>query len=312
VRGGDAFADAARRAAHGVLGEATAQARAEAVEILKRRMVEAILDEVAGSEETATKPAPEHGVYVYGFTRGHPERVEGLVGVEGSTTYPVTQGDLVAVVSDVSGSPGGWGIDAGGQPDLELLAPLVTSHERLLEDLLERGTVLPMRFGTLFPSPSAVAEVLRLHGGAIAEGLAALDGKVEWGLTVTCAPELPAPPAEKVAGTPGRAYLGRRGQEEALEARRLEQGAVLAHDLHRAIGATAAASVAHPLPREDADGRRVLLKASYLVERAARERFEAAIVAALEGVAGPALAGDLTGPWPPYNFTDLRLEGAGV
>jgi hypothetical protein len=311
VTADDAFADAARRAAQGVLQEATVQARVEAVEIVRRRMVEAILAEVAGSAPAGETPACQHGVYVYGFTRGDPGRVRGLVGVEGSATYAVTEGDLVAVVSDVSGTRGGWGIDAGGQPDLELLAPLLTGHERLLEQLLELGTVLPMRFGTLFPSASEVARVLKTHGEAIADGLAALDGKVEWGLTVTSAPELPAPPAE-VAATPGRAYLGRRGQEEALDARRLEQAVALAHDLHRAIGAAAVASVAHPLPRGQADGRRVVLKASYLVERAARDRFEEAIVSALETIGDSGLAGELTGPWPPYNFTDLRLEGAGV
>ena len=56
----------------------------------------------------------------------------------------------------------------------------------------------------------------------------------------------------------------------------------------------------------------MVLKASYLVERAAGDRFRAAIVSALETAGDAGVAGDLTGPWPPYNFTDLRLEGAGV
>ena len=44
------------------------------------------------------------------------------------------------------------------------------------------------------------------------------------------------------------------------------------------------------------------MRASYLVDEADRDDFEKVIVEALQSRTDLGLVGELTGPWPPYNF----------
>ncbi|MDQ2729735.1 MAG: GvpL/GvpF family gas vesicle protein [Actinomycetota bacterium] len=352
----------ARDAAPGLLSHAFDDACAEVKTILQRRLVDALLEEAA-SAETARRSPPERarstrvdhgeqrasspmsgddgaswrshhrtapraqsaepGLYVYGVTSVDARRVSGLTGVEGSPTYPIVLGDLVAAVSDVSGHRHDWGTGDDGQPDLALLAPRLEEHEKVLELILEHGSVLPMRFGTLYTSRSAVTEQLAMQGPTIRAALDRVDGKVEWGLTVSwdvqrLADSLAAEDARDGTTTlrpkdsPGRAYLSTREAEKARADLIAERRGRLSCDLHRAIGAVAVESVLHASPAAGKvdDGPATLLKSSYLVDRSRRAAFEDTIVQLLNDNEQLSLAGELTGPWPPYNFSDLQLLGA--
>ncbi|MDQ6838836.1 MAG: GvpL/GvpF family gas vesicle protein [Actinomycetota bacterium] len=360
----------ARHVAPEVLAEALRDARAEATSILRRGLVDALLDEaattmpiptdpdscptgygeqaiakpgsVAGEQATrrrgagAASPADrptdkavgaagvDDGLYVYCITSGPPQRVTGLVGIDRSRTYPIVEDDLIAVVSDVSGQRNRWGIGVDGEPDLELLAPRLQEHEDVLEGILKEGSVLPMRFGTLYGSRDAVSEMLATHGEPIRAVLDRVEGKVEWGLTVTWdSRRAAAALADAGAGaemgasqtrSPGRAYLSRREADKARAEHVAQQRAQVSADLHHAIDDATTASVVHALagPQGGDDGIETLMRSSYLVARSDRDRFEAVIVEGLEAGAQLGLSGELTGPWPPYNFSRLQLAGAAV
>ena len=144
---------------------------------------------------------------------------------------------------------------------------------------------------------------------------------MEWGLTVSwdgqqAAAALSSGDASEVAavpqraGSPGRDYLSRRDAEKAQAARLAERRARVSADLHHAIDRVATASIVLPTPRSGHDdSRQTVLRSSYLVAKSDRERFEAVIVEGLTAGAEIGLNGELTGPWPPYNFADLRLDG---
>ncbi|HLH47152.1 MAG TPA: GvpL/GvpF family gas vesicle protein, partial [Acidimicrobiales bacterium] len=156
----------------------------------------------------------------------------------------------------------------------------------------------------------AVGAALRAHAGTLRTALGRLAGAVEWGLTVTWDPRpTPGPSTPVAPAADGRAYLRRRGTERA-EAEELERRrAEVASDVHRAAEAAAEDSVLHRrLPR--ADGRPTVLRASYLVQRSAHERFEEAVTRRLAAWPELAVEGELTGPWPPYNFATASLEPA--
>jgi hypothetical protein len=331
----DTLMEMAREAAPDLLAEAFNEARAEVRSILRRRMIEALLKE---TERSVTSSASyerqvtvqgrsgeemegatvNRGVYVYGFTSAAAQPGAGLSGIDGSRTYSVVEGNLAAIVSDLSAPRHLWGMGATGEPDMAVLAPRLEEHERVLEAVLDHGTVLPMRFGTLYSSREDVRDVLRAHAPDIDAALGRLEGKVEWGLTVTwyspaaepdlmrAAPELIAPVQEELR-TAGRAYLSRREAEKARAERRFGVSA----ELHRAVDSVVASSVVHPARRRrDDGGSDTLLRASYLVAKTDRGRFEDVIRKGLEAGADIGLRGELTGPWPPYNFSGLPLEGA--
>jgi hypothetical protein len=309
------------------LAEALEEARTEVKSLLRQRLVNALLEEVAAAADPAelepAAPGADRGVYVYGFSARGACSASGLSGVERSTTYLLEVEDLVAIVSDVAGERHRWGVDANGEPDISLLAPRLEEHQRVLEAVLERCTVLPMRFGTRYPSQQVVSDLVRAHADLIAAELDRLDGKLEWGLTVTWqgsrtgtageghATWSGSPPSPSMASS-GRAYLAKREAETDQAERLAQRKAKVAAELHATIGAVAAASVVHPSTRSSGGGSAAsaLLRSSYLVDRSDRGRFEDVIVAGLQAGAELGLSGELTGPWPPYNFTALELEGA--
>lgn len=324
----------AHEAAPRLLAEAFDDAYDEARSIIRKLMVDALLREAGGPTDRGDAPADlpsphrdhsraetgpvDAGVYVYGFALGSSEGDACGTGVHGLPTSAIKYQQVAAIVSDVHGAPLAWGGGEGGTPDLAAVGARAQEHERVLQAILEAGPVVPMRFGTVYPSGAAVLETLRAHYPAIHAALVALDGKAEWGLTVTChrsradlavtqtTPRLPGEAA-------GRAYLNRREADKAAAERSARHRREVATALHRAIEAVAAGTVVHPARRPSGGRERdvdVLLRASYLVDQADRDHFQEAIASVLERAADPGLAGELTGPWPPYNFSRLQLDGA--
>jgi hypothetical protein len=324
----------AREAAPRLLADSFDDAYAEARSILRKLMVEALLQQAGGfavrekaaadhpdprQGQTRTATAPvDAGVYVYGFALSGGERGASLTGVNGLPASAIEDRRVAAIVSEMSGTTLPWDCGEPGSPDLGVLGARAQEHERVLQAILESGPVVPMRFGTVYPSRQAVLETLRAHHLVIQDALVALNGKTEWGLTVLCdrGQEGPAlgntgelPPADVA----GRAYLNRREAEKTAAEASARQRREVATALHRAVEEVAAGSVVHAARRSTGPHDRdtdILLKASYLVDTAEREHFQNAIVDALEAVADLGLTGELTGPWPPYNFSRLELDGA--
>jgi hypothetical protein len=257
------------------------------------------------------------GVYVYGFATGDGEGRASPTGVNDLPTSTITHHQVAAIVSEMCGAPAAWDIGESGTADLAAIGARAQEHERVLQAVLETGPVIPVRLGTVYPSPEAVLETLRAHYRAIHTALEALDGKVEWGLTVACDRERVNPVDSESRPSPqaktGRGYLNRREAEKVAAERVATQRREVARELHRSIEELAAGSVVHPTRRPRGASRSdvdVMLRASYLVDKADGEQFKQAIVDALETAGVVGLTGELTGPWPAYNFSRLELEGA--
>jgi hypothetical protein len=175
----------------------------------------------------------------------------------------VRAGDLMAVVERVESTP---------EPEPEEL----WGHEHVVEQLMADRAVLPMRFGTTQPDEAALRSALMERHEELRGALDRVRGRVELSVRAVGGPVEPAPAAT------GREWLGAR-----LEAARL------ADAVHEPLAAVAVAERRRPATGE-------VLRAAYLVDRAALDRFRAA----LDGVrrARPELDIVCTGPWPPYSF----------
>jgi hypothetical protein len=148
----------------------------------------------------------------------------------------------------------------------ELDPQRVTEHQRLVDAVMKRGTVLPVPFGMVFLGRRALLEFMEDQYGVLEEGLAFLDGHWEMRLHM----------------------MGDNGVEGLT---------TLATELYTELRRFARAAL--PLP---ADGDRVL-SAAFLVDRAGWIRF---VEQADDlNRAHPELVFDLTGPWPPYDFVNV-------
>jgi Gas vesicle synthesis protein GvpL/GvpF len=233
--------------------------------------------------------------YVYGVVEAGAPAPTGT-GI-GGTPLRLIEGDgAAALVSAVEGSE----VQLGRE---ELLA-----HARILGDALERGTVLPMRFGVVMEQPAEVRErLLTDHNAELREQLHALAGKVEIELRATY--DEPALMREIVRSRPDIARLSERG-EEATYGERIELGERVAE----AVGGAQerdTSDIVEVLSQVAVDVRvrppgheRVACSASFLVELERLPEFDSVLDAFADGQGGR-LRFKYNGPLPPHSFVEL-------
>ncbi|MGH2889235.1 MAG: GvpL/GvpF family gas vesicle protein, partial [Solirubrobacteraceae bacterium] len=185
-------------------------------------------------------------------------------------------------------------------------------HARVLEAAIATGTVLPMRFGVVMSGPEEIRQrLLEDHAAEIAMQLEELDGKVEVRIRASYEPD--ALLREVVREDPEIQALRRSmasRSEDATYYARIELGervaaAVQRKREHDAVAILEALSpVALALDEGETDHERIVLNASFLVERAALERFDEVLETVAAGNAGR-LRFKYTGPLPPHSFVQL-------
>jgi hypothetical protein len=150
----------------------------------------------------------------------------------------------------------------------ELSQARLEDHQRVVDGIMRRMTVLPAPFGMVFQGRRAVLRFLEDQYTVLEEGLSFLDGHWEMRLHMVS----DADPA----------LLSETATQLYSELRRFAQAAI-------------------PLPAEP--GR--ILSAAFLVNRSGWIRF---VEQADDlNRAHPELTFDLTGPWPPYDFVKVEI-----
>jgi hypothetical protein len=184
--------------------------------------------------------------YVYAVTEAHAAE---------RAPHVVRWGELAAIVGAAP---------SAGRPDERSL----WHHEAVVEAAMERGPVLPMRFGSVVED---VTGFLASRHEELAAGLERVRGAVEMGVRVSAG----GAGAEPASGTE---YLMRRAAVAAA-----------GEQLHAALAELSRASV------------RLRHAYAYLVDRDAVGSF-CERAASLSDRAGAELV--CTGPWPPYSFVE--------
>jgi hypothetical protein len=233
-------------------------------------------------------------IYLYAIT--HDLELDELSGLSGLGTAPLDAAaveGLTAVFNEVSSDV------------VRLDETTMWRHERVIEALMERHPVLPVRFGTTFSDPEALSVALADRRSALGASLEKVAGKVELGVRAIRegSPE-DDPGTIETTPTTGRDYILNRVREHRLreagaaEARRTLQP--LHHELERLSSDVRARWSVSP---------DTLLAAAYLVDEDRVEDFRMAVDRA--GKERRDVRIFCTGPWPPYNFVDFKADGGG-
>lgn len=249
---------------------------------------------MAKAKKTAAK-------YVYGVIHSG-DAPSKLVGIYDKPVSRVCSERLAALTSDV---PDDF-IEAGRD---ELL-----THSRVLEQALEQGTVLPMRFGVVLPDEQAVREeLLAPHSEELEAQLRDMDGKVEINLKALHDEETIL--REALAENPEAAELRQSIQgkpEDATYYERIRLGELISQALDDKREQTGPAIVDRLSPYAvavqvgDPVHERMALNASFLVERKNLEHFDKA-VDELGEEQGGRIRLRYTGPLPPHSFVELEM-----
>jgi hypothetical protein len=258
-------------------------------------------------EPAATRTA----TYLYGIVGAgglDADVFAGITSVDGARPIRlVPAGDLAAIVSDVPLEEFAEETLPARLNDLAWLEQAARAHEGVLERALERASVVPFRFCTIYRREDDLVGFVVERRDELLRVLEQVDGRVELGVKGLVAREtlerrLRSLTDEDDGADAGRAYLLRRQREQQLAAESARFLADCAAAAHARLEAAAVASAVSAVrPARPADRETMFLNAAYLVmvgdESLARE------AAALAGEYEPfGIRFELTGPWPPYNF----------
>src|SRR5690242_14147392 len=98
------------------------------------------------AQESTLETAPTAPCYVYGVTWADSLGRRGAAGVEGAAVQPIVHAELAALASPLS------------SPQIRARRRDLTSHADVLGDAFASGTVLPLRFGTVFEHRDSVVD----------------------------------------------------------------------------------------------------------------------------------------------------------
>jgi hypothetical protein len=235
------------------------------------------------------------GLCAYAITRDHTPDPAGPVDVR-----LVRHAGLALLVTEVDLEPFAeletrrWRVMPDEEDPLVMLA---RRHDVVVRAVFEHHPVLPLRFGTTLRDDAAALRLLADHHEEAAAWFTRVDGHREWAVRA----RLPHPgrPADLSADVSGTEYLAMRRDRLSAHARMRRDGLAAAAALHHALSQRAADTVRRPRMSSVP-----LLDAAYLVRADAEAAFHA------ETECHKELAVEVTGPWPPYSFVQLRLPDA--
>src|SRR5262245_11119718 len=246
--------------------------------------------------------AASRGKYVYCIIEATDPLRFGPIGIgaDPSDVYTVHYRNLAAVVSDAP-------IEV-----LDSTRENVLAHERVNETVMREHTVIPMSFGTIFKTREDIVELLRSAAEAFGDVLNKMQNKLEFGLKVLwdrdqAIREVEAEDEDigrlkkEISGQKGPTYFARmqygRLVDAALQTR---SERYVAHILDQLRDVSVASRINKPI------GDKMIMNAAFLISREKETAFDARV----KSIAGrfDKLTFKYTGPWPPYNFVNIRLK----
>src|SRR3954462_11988521 len=265
--------------------------------------------EIAEREDRApTTAAVEHprqeGRYVYGIISSRDYASFGKMGIGGvgEMVYTVNHGDIASVVSKTS---------------VFIFDPTrenALAHEHVIETVMKQHTVIPMSFGTVFRTDDDIKEVLKSIYPSLKDVLKQMEGKVEFGLKVTWDrdrvieelkrdhEEIHRFHQELTKKHLQSTYFARMQLGRMIEKALAERSGDYVREIYDALRSTCVASRDNKVI-----GDKMIMNAAFLINRDREAHFDAAVNKVAQKFSDR-LNFKYTGPWPPYNFVNIRLK----
>jgi hypothetical protein len=242
------------------------------------------------------------GRYVYCIIRSTQPLRFGAIGMDEQwpDVYTINYRDMAAVVSDVPIAP------------LDSTRENVLAHERVNETVMRDNTVIPMSFGTIFKTREDILELLRSAYEAFADVLNKMQDKLEFGLKVLWDRDEMVRAIEQededihrlkseISSQKGSTYFARMQYGRLIDAALQQRSErYVAEFLQRLRDVSVASRVNRAI------GDKMIMNAAFLVQRDQEQAFDRRI----KEIASTfeKLTFKYTGPWPPYNFVNIRLK----
>ena len=257
-----------------------------------------------GPAAAASTAPGESGRYVYGIVRSKGAMTFGSIGIGGAgeQVYTVNYLDIAAVVSKTT--------VAIFDPTREN----ALAHEHVIETVMKNHTIIPMSFGTVFRTDDDIREVLKGIYSSVKDVLEQMAGKLEFGLKVNWDrdqiiqelmeqdEEIRRFHREIIRKQLQSTYFARMQLGRMIDKALAERAIRYVREIYEALRICCVAS------RDNQPiGDKMIMNAAFLVERERESEFDR-VVNKIARKYGKRLKFKYTGPWPPYNFVNIRLK----
>jgi hypothetical protein len=188
----------------------------------------------------------------------------------------------------------------------------VLAHQRVNETVMQQHTVIPMSFGTVFKTDDDIMELLRSAYDAFTDVLNKMQDKFEFGLKVLWDREQIIREIEaedddirrlkgEISSQKGSTYFARMQYGRMIDAALQARSERYVAEIFEGLRDVSVASRSNkPI------GDRMIMNAAFLVARSLEQAFDARVKDI--GQRYDKLTFKYTGPWPPYNFVNIRLK----
>jgi hypothetical protein len=242
------------------------------------------------------------GRYVYCVIQSEKALSFGMLGIgpEPAEVHTVHYRDIAAVVSNTP---------------MVVQDPTrdnVLAHQRVNETVMQQHTVIPMSFGTVFKTDEDIIELLRSAYDAFTDVLNKMQDKFEFGLKVLwdrdqIIREIESEDEDirrlkgEISTQKGSTYFARMQYGRLIDAALQARSERYVSEIFEALRDVSVASRSNkPI------GDRMIMNAAFLVARNLEQAFDARVKDI--GQRYDKLTFKYTGPWPPYNFVNIRLK----
>ena len=259
---------------------------------------------------SSDQETPQEGKYIYGIIRHKGPIDFGNIGIgyRADLVYGITFRDICAIVSN--------------SPVIQYEARRVnmTTHEKVLEEIMKKFSVLPVRFSTIseHDDDSGILKILENEYKKFDDLLTKMEGRKELGLKIL------AHDAEIYEGIIEKydEIRAMRGKLMNLPAdkthfQRMKIGEMVAEALKKETEnyKTLFLDVLNPLSEDvkinDNYGEMMILNAAFLIKNVTEPDFDKA-VNDLDTKYGRFMTFKYVGTLPPYNFVNLVINTKGV
>jgi hypothetical protein len=242
------------------------------------------------------------GKYVYCVIKSERPLTFGQLGIgpEAAEVHTVHYRDIAAIVSNTP---------------MVVQDPTrdnVLAHQRVNETVMQQHTVIPMSFGTVFKTDDDIMELLRSAYDAFTDVLNKMQDKFEFGLKVLWDRDQIIREIEEededirrlkgeISSQKGSTYFARMQYGRLIDAALQARSERYVGEIFEALRDVSVASRSNkPI------GDRMIMNAAFLVARDLEQAFDVRVKDI--GQRYDKLTFKYTGPWPPYNFVNIRLK----
>ncbi len=187
-------------------------------------------------------------------------------------------------------------------------------YAKTIESISQTHNILPLRFGTFVKSRKDVTDILSKHYDEFVLNLNKVNNKSEFGLKILCdSKQIENEIRRKYYskenelkstfhnGTPARSYLQAKFKEHLIEKELLKETDQIIKAINKRLDTFTSEMKSRKMITKN-----ILVDAVYLIEKNQKEGFIDAIKNMESQYDNMNFV--LTGPWPPYSFTDLTTK----